>query len=279
MQPTQQPQPAPVKTEQEFKLPDPNTPPILYGDDYPGPDEPLYQPKPDEQIWLTDLEGHGDIYDNDSIVINYAPGFDKSQITKVNVYRNGIRLRFLPDKLDVLTNAQMKTFDGNPAEHSPASNHTDHAIMGYEYKFKISSADHLWILTKTMKSGFRWQPREIWAEVESNWTIAMERLSYANMIEFFNQLKQDGFTGISIDMSYYMDTPYDNTVYELKTIDPKIANWTIRTPNPKELKKILNAVKEARLEAHVRGNNYISRTYQNEHGFMESRPVSPGAAG
>jgi len=128
-------------SEQEFTLPDPNTPPILYGDDYPGPDEQLYQPEPDEQIWLTDLDGHGDIYDNDSIKINYAPGFDVSQITKIDVYRNGIKLRFVPQKIDVLTNAQMKTFDGNPAERSPASNHTDHAIMGYEYEFKISTAD------------------------------------------------------------------------------------------------------------------------------------------
>jgi len=54
-------QPAPktptttTQQEEEFKLPDPNTPPILYGDDYPGPDEPLYQPQPDEQIWVTDV--------------------------------------------------------------------------------------------------------------------------------------------------------------------------------------------------------------------------------
>ncbi|MCD6495576.1 hypothetical protein J7K60_05925, partial [Candidatus Bipolaricaulota bacterium] len=55
-QPAQATQGTSPSSEQEFKLPDPNTPPILYGDDYPGPDEPLYQPEPDEQIWLTDLE-------------------------------------------------------------------------------------------------------------------------------------------------------------------------------------------------------------------------------
>ena len=102
---------------------------------YPGPDEPLYQPKPDDEIWLTDLDGHGGIYDNDSIRINYAPGFDRSQITKIDVYRNGIKLRFLPETLDVLTNVQMKTFDGNPLERIPASSHTDHAIYGYLYQF------------------------------------------------------------------------------------------------------------------------------------------------
>ena len=47
-QPAQATQGTSPSSEQEFTLPDPNTPPILYGNDYPGPDEPLYQPKPDE---------------------------------------------------------------------------------------------------------------------------------------------------------------------------------------------------------------------------------------
>jgi hypothetical protein len=75
---------------------------------YPGPDEPLYVPAEGEQIWLTDLEGHKDIYDNDSIKVNYAPGFDKSQITRIDVYRNGVKMRFLPALFDVLTNAQIR---------------------------------------------------------------------------------------------------------------------------------------------------------------------------
>ena len=100
---------------------------------YPGPDEPVYVPAEDEAVWLTDLEGHADIYDNDSIKINYADWFDRSQITKIEVFRNGIKMRFLSDMLDVLTNEQMKTFDGNPLENTPLSNHSDHAIWGYEY--------------------------------------------------------------------------------------------------------------------------------------------------
>ena len=67
--------------------------------EYPEPDEPLYEPSPDEALWLTDLEGHADIYDNDSIRINYANWFDKSQINEIEVYRNGIKMRFLPDTL------------------------------------------------------------------------------------------------------------------------------------------------------------------------------------
>ncbi len=247
-------------------LPDPNTPPILYGDDYPGPDEPLYQPQPDEQIWLTDLEGHGDIYDNDGIRINYAPGFDKSRISVIRVYRNGVFMRFLPEKFDVLTNAQMKTFDGNPLEHIPASAHTDHAIMGYEYEFDIYTADHLWVLKKTVKSGFRWHPKEVWAEMDGAWIETMRRLSYNTMLEFFRDLKEDGFTGVSLDIAYYMNTPYDNTVLELKQRDTSIIPWGIRTPSNSELENILKAISEAGMDAHVRGVIYISKKYQDIHG-------------
>ena len=75
---------------------------------YPGPDEPLYVPAEGETIWLTDLDGHADIYDNDSIKINYAPGFDKSQISRIDVFRNGVKLAFVPPLFDVLTNDQTR---------------------------------------------------------------------------------------------------------------------------------------------------------------------------
>jgi hypothetical protein len=277
-QPSQEGQTSTTQQQEEFKLPDPNTPPILYGNDYPDPDEPLHQPKPDEQIWLTDLDGHGDIYDNDSIKINYAPGFDKSQITKIDVYRNGIRMRFLPDKLDLLTNAQMKTFDGNPAEHSPASNHTDHAIMGYEYKLEINSADHVWILTKTVKSGFRWHPREVWAELPANWAYLLKhepRASIEKTRAFFKTLEREGFTGISFDMSYYMDNPYSNVVKELFSYDDSIIRSYTTTPSRADLETLLGAITEAGLETHVRGYLWINKEYQKEHGFSWSSEIDP----
>jgi len=220
-------QPAPktptttTQQEEEFKLPDPNTPPILYGDDYPGPDEPLYQPQPDEQIWVTDVDGHEDIYDNDSIKINY-PGFDVSQITKIDVYRNGVKLRFVPEKFDVLTNAQMKTFDGNPAERSPASNHTDHAIMGYEYKFKISTADHVWAFTKTVKSGFHWRPKYMYAYLASaqTWLRGLRTLSDTEILSYLQKLKSNGFNGVSIDLPIFMNSPYDNSLFYARCVCP-----------------------------------------------------------
>jgi len=256
-------------------LPDPNTSAILYGNNYPGPDEPQYQPAPDEQLWLTDLDGHGDIYDNDSIRINHAPGFDMSQITKIDVYRNGIKLRFVPEKFDVLTNAQMKTFDGNPAEHSPASNHTDHAIMGYEYEFKISTADHLWILKKTVKSGFKWRPKEVWAYLQANWVDAMGDSSYSEKVAYFTTLKNDGFTGVSIDMDYYMDSLYDNEVKILPSFDLSIIVAGIYTASDSDLETMLKAIAEAGLDAHVRGQIFVSLEYQKEHGFTWSGDIDP----
>ncbi len=258
-------------------LPDPNTPPILYGDDYPGPGEPLYQPKPDEQIWLTDLEGHGDIYDNDGIKINYAPGFDKSKISVIRVYRNGVFMRFLPEKFDVLTNAQMKTFDGNSLEHSPASAHTDHAIMGYEYEFDIYTTDHLWILKKTVKSGFRWRPKEIWAQMGTSWHWnRVDRYSLDDIVKFFTYLKQDGFTGVSLGINYYMSTPYDNEVFPVYDPHSDICfGGGITTPTSAELEKMLKAVTEAKLDIHIDGYIYISQEYQNKHGFTWRDMVNP----
>ena len=280
-QPEQTSQATSPSSNQESGLPDPNTPPILYGDDYPGPDEPLYQPKDDEQIWLTDLDGHADIYDNDSIKINYAPGFDKSQITEIGVYRNGIRMRFLPEIFDVLTNAQMKTFDGNYREHSPASNHTDHAIMGYEYKFEIHTADHVWMFTKTVKSGFRWRPKEIWVQMDGAWMYTIYRLRSSSslvsdeLINFFSKLKKDGFTGISFDIAYYMNSPTDNTVLELPEANNDIIPWKITTPSESEIEAMLKASSEVGLDARVRGYIYISQAYQKEHGFTCSSWIDP----
>jgi len=247
-------------------LPDPNTPPILYGNDYPGPNEPKYQPAPDEEIWLTDLDGHGDIYDNDGIKVNYAPGFDVSQITKIEVYRNGVKLRFLPETFEVLTNAQMKTFDGNPAEHSPASNHTDHAIMGYEYEFKISTADHLWILKKTVKSGFRWRPKEVWANLGISWHWnGIDAYPFDRTVQFLNYLKEDGFTGISIVLPYYIMTPYSSNVFEQYTVDPSVTNWDITTPTLSELRRMLKAADVVGLDKRVIGCFYVSQSYKDAH--------------
>lgn len=172
-------------------------------------------------------------------------------------------MRFLPDTFDVLTNAQMKTFDGNRLEHSPVSNHTDHAIMGYEYKFKFLSSDHLWIMKKTIKSGFRWRPRDIYAHMNSNWANFLVKLSYSDIVAFFKEVKQDAFTGISFDVNYYVDSLASNDIYELKMYDPQVSNFPgERTASPDEIRTLLMAAAEAKLDVNVINKIYVSRAYE-----------------
>ena len=105
-------------------------------------------------------------------------------------------------------------------------------------------------MKKTVKSGFHWQPEEIWAELNSNWPDFLGKLSYNDMVAFFKVLKHDGFTGVTIDMSYYMNTPYANRVYALRTHDPSIMMYTNRTASIAELETILKATsKEPRSRA------------------------------
>jgi len=234
---------------------------------YPGPDEPLYVPAEGEQIWLTDLEGHADIYDNDSIKINYSQGFDKSQITKIEVYRNGIKMRFLPEKRDVLTNEQMKTFDGDPLERTPKSYHTDHAIFGYQYGFWLyagSSGTPHRTLTADIKSPIHLGFDEVWMELNLDWssTLVLWKLTDADLDAFFGRLKRDGFTGISLELPTFVDTPTANTAWTLDHLDSAISPYTyMRTPTKAEFDRVLGAIGRAGLAAQVRNTAFISVAY------------------
>jgi len=170
----------------------------------------------------------------------------------------------------------MKTFDGNPLEHSPASAHTDHAIAGYDYKVEVDLKDGgVKILETTVESTFKWHP-DIYAQMDGNWTISLSYLNYNDLIDFFKVLKHDGFTGVGLDLHYYMNTPHDNSPYELKTRDPQIANWGIRTQTMDELATVLKALEQVGLEAaNVRGSLDISKAYQDMHGFSGNGYIEP----
>ena len=227
---------------------------------------------------LTDRAGSTVIKDDDDIVIHVPSGVSTDDIEKIYWYRNGFDLKFVDpyDKVLVLTNEQMKTFTGDSREHSPASSHTDHAIAGYEYQANVYLADGtIERLKTTIESTFKWRPEEVWAQINQTWLDSMQRLSSDEMVAYFEMLKDDGFTGISLDMPYYMMTPYDNNVFELKTADPQIAIWGIRTPTLDELETMLKAISEAGLEIQVRGYIYISQEYQDEHGFAWSALIDP----
>jgi len=222
---------------------------------YPGPDAPLYVPAEGEQIWLTDLEGHADIYDNDSIRINYAPGFDKSQITRIDVYRNGVKMRFVPALFDALTNEQMKTFDGNPAENTPASSHTDHAIMGYSYSFRFYTATLSMVekaLVTTIKSGVTWRPGYVYALITSywNWTMDVYALSDSEISQFLGALRAKGFNGISVDVMFAASARTSN---EIETLfwRPGL-DWWLYTPTLEQCHRIFTLAREADLEVEAR---------------------------
>jgi hypothetical protein len=232
---------------------------------YPGPDEPLYVPAEGEQIWLTDLDGHVDIYDNDSIKINYASGFDKNQITKVEVYRNGTKMRFLPEKLDVLTNQQMKTFDGNPLEQTPKSEHTDHAIFGYEYEFRFWRQQQ--VLPQGLVASVR-SPIRLEAPFGVNVGIAydaLEQLSDLQILDQLATLKSYGFRWVHFGTFYYADSTYANSVhpiYEWGT--PATASWS-RTMRPEEVRRLLRLARQAGLNAELRLELWLDVRYKAAH--------------
>jgi hypothetical protein len=242
---------------------------------YPGPDESLYVPAEGEAIWLTGLEGHADIYDNDSIKINYAPWFDKSQITKVEVYRNGIKMRFLPDKLDVLTNEQMKTFDGNPLERTPKSYHIDHAIMGYEYKVVVVTAQSSTPLLARVKSGFTYGG-SILAQLDRNWFSDLGRMTPESVRDFLRTLRDDGFDGVGIEYITYLSSPTSSEPFALRQVDLSVdENWT-RTATPEEFASLLAAIREVGgLSITVRGNFLIGLAYRRANGFACNSHVNP----
>jgi hypothetical protein len=247
---------------------------------YPGPDEPLYVPAEGEAIWLTDLGGRADIYDNDSIKINYAPWFDKSQITKVEVYRNGIKMRFLPDKLDVLTNEQMKTFDGNPAENTPKSSHTDHAIFGYQYRvglYTAASSSPYRSRLVTIKSPTTFSGSAAVSIGEpGNW---MSWMKDADITERLRGLKTMGFETAQFYVTYYMLTPDANEVVAVWNKGTPITEPWNRTLRAEEVRRLLRLISSVGLKAEIGLNIWLSREYTAKHaiGFDRGaiRPSDP----
>ena len=228
---------------------------------YPGPDEPLYIPAEGEAVWLTDLEGHADIYDNDSIKINYASWFDKSQITKVEVYRNDIKMRFLSDKLDVLTNDQMKTFDGNPLEHTPKSNHTDHAIFGYTYAFsftRVSSPGTRLSARVRSPIGFSGATRV--ASVAHDYYSRLD-LPDDNLRATMETWKSEGFTGIQLEANYYMASTSANEFFAQYTVDPAVCEPWMRTATEPEIRRTLRLAQSAGMETELRLEITLAKGY------------------
>ena len=222
---------------------------------YPSPDEPLYVPADGEQIWLTDLEGHADIYDNDSIKINYAAGFDKTQITKIAVYRNGVRLWFVPAVFDVLTNEQMKTFEktfNGMTETTPKSSHTDHAIYGYEYELRFLDSEGVPVyrMLAVVSSPVLLSGRRT-VNIADTFDL-LGQLSDAEFVRRLSALRSLGFEAVQFSVCYCSESPKSNRiipVYEKGT--PLTPSWA-RTMTNDEIARQLRLIREAGLESEIR---------------------------
>jgi len=248
---------------------------------YPGEDEPLYEPAPDEAIWLTDLEGHADIYDNDSIKINYADWFDKSQISRIEIRRNGIKMQFLPDMLDVLTNEQMKTFDGDPREYTPESQHTDHAVFGYAYTFhfEVSEGEASQAITVIVNNPISYAG-DTYAYIGQQWPHPWEipAMSDARLRAELRRVRSLGFVGICLDTYYYMESEFSSSLFLNYTKDDNIHYTT--TPNEALLRRVLRLAEEEGLETWLRIQVQVANEYKNSvshfvwRGSIQPRDVS-----
>jgi len=162
----------------------------------------------------------------------------------------------------------MKTFDGNPLEHSPASSHTDHAIAGYDYKVEVDlNGGSVKILETTVESTFKWHPKEIWVQLDHDWNTILKTtnlLSYNDLLGLFTKLKNNGFTGVSFDMIYYVNSPNSNDVFEL--YNPSNVMWDdVLTPTQNDLEKVLKPITDAGLDAKIMVQLYTNNNYVEAH--------------
>jgi hypothetical protein len=230
---------------------------------YPGPDEPLYVPAESEAIWLTDLDGHVDIYDNDSIRINYAPGFDKSQITRVEVYRNGIKMRFLPALFDVLTNDQMKTFDGNPLEMTPKSGHNDHCIWGYKYEVKPDTGP---TPTPTLAAVVKSPIQFSGTAYVNTAAIALYMHNGASDEELragYRRMKEMGFEGVQFDVEFFMSSDTATEFFAQYAYDTSVLKWYFRTMRTDEIRRVFRLIKAEGLKVEMRVLVWLTKGYQD----------------
>lgn len=228
---------------------------------YPGPEEPLYVPSEGEAIWLTDLEGHKDVYDNDSIRVNYAPTFDKSQTTKIEVYRNGVKMRFLPDLFDVLANEQMKTFDGNPAEHTPKSSHVDHAIFGYTYQFTFSNPTGRFAETSVrVRSPVKFSGPTRLASIGHDYYSRLY-LTDQDLSETLLGWKAEGFTGIQVEANYFMASASSNEVFAQYEVDSAVCEPWQRTATEAEIRRVLQVAEATGMDAELRLEVNLAKAY------------------
>jgi len=173
-------------------------------------------------------------------------------------------MEFLPNRFDVLTNEQMKTFDGNPLEHTPASNHTDHAIWGYEYgiHFLDQKSEPISTLAANVKPPFTLTGGYQFVNLFFWWDAPMAHLDDVRLQAYLGRFRDLGWKGISLDYWLNLDSPHSNEL--LFWSWGWHTNW-IETAKDDELRRILTAAAEVGLDTEVRMQMHVSGVYKATH--------------
>jgi hypothetical protein len=160
-------------------------------------------------------------------------------------------MRFLPTLFDILTNEQMKTFDGNIAENTPASSHTDHAIWGYVYRIRAvagsRSAADVSISVKAPVSLTGKTTANLGNEFQRRMGVPDSQITAA-----LRELKAWGFVGIQIGVDYFSASETSTDFFPQYTYDPAVcADWQV-TPSETDVRRMLRCAREAELETELR---------------------------
>ena len=235
---------------------------------------------PWQQIYLTDSQGNREILDNDNILINYSTGFDKSLIGRIDIYRNGIKQTWLSGVIDLITNAQLKTYAGSPGENSPKSTTSDHENMGDIIQVRIfdKSGTQKINLSTTIKSSITWHPNYAYAHIDTNWVTDLVNTYFymtdADWTNLFTRFKNAGFNGIQVETNWFLERMNSNTFFASYTINPSVHSY-LRTETEDELRKVFQLINSVGLDIELRLQLYVKAENSQDCGRSSIRPSNP----
>jgi hypothetical protein len=177
----------------------------------------------------------------------------------------------------------MKTFDGNPLEHTPASNHTDHAVAGYAYTIRLLNASGHVLLDETISvqdaSSFRTGYR--FANIGHQWYLPyLEGYPDSHLEAFLRRVLDLGFDGISVEVNYFLGGSQLDQVFPQYTRNPDVHPW-ILTAHPDQVRRLLRTAERVGLQSDVRFSIWIAEEAKQQASSSLDRccfvPSSSGA--
>jgi len=180
-------------------------------------------------------------------------------------------LDFLDPVFDVLRNEQMKAFKGKSEERSPASQHSDHTILGYEFNFKFWDINDRQIAQKNIQiKSLKKFTGKRFVFINHNFFIRLNVNDEA-LKQYFYEYKKLGFTGIQVGANHFISSPNSNEVFPQYTYNPDITTDWNRTPTREELYRIFKAAEETGLDCELRLELWMSQSYKKKYNFICDR--------